>query len=283
VNGPRLLTAASLAVRGRVPMLFHAHHHVGQKSARYVEGVALRRSVATVAACCEAVAQSLRGSVPEERIHVIPNGTEDLGFVERTFEKHRERRLGMIGRIAVDKGQTEFLRAAAQLVERGSRARFVICGAPLFGDRSYYDGVLRMAAGLPVEFLDWQDSVASVMRDLDILVMPSQQEGMPRVLLEAISAGLPVVAFPVDGIPEVIEDGVTGFLARGELIDKLQEVLDADPETLRGVARSARRLWEQRHQVAMYRERVTTLMERCVLRGAREIIPPQRRRSATQR
>jgi glycosyltransferase involved in cell wall biosynthesis len=280
VNGPRVLIASALATRRRVPMLFHAHHRVGQGSARTLEGLALRRAGGMVVACCDAVAQPLRNSVPRERIHVVPNGTADFGFVERTFEKQR---VGIIGRIAPEKGQAEFLRAAAVLVERGSPARFVVCGAPLFGDRAYYKEVLRLAAGLPVEFLDWQDDIAGVMRDLDVLVIPSKQEGMPRVLLEAFSAGVPVVAFPVGGIPEVIEDGVTGFLARKELAQTLQEVLKSDPQMLRGVARNARREWERRYTVGVYRERIMNLMEQCVPHAAHGTAAPQQRRSATRR
>ena len=280
VNGPRLLIAAAIATRGRVPLLFHAHHRIGQTSARYLEGWALRRSRGMVAACCEAVAQPLRDWMPGDRVHVIPNGTADPGFSSRSFEK---RRIGIIGRIAPEKGQVEFLRAAQLLAERGSRARFVICGAPLFGDREYYNQVLRLAAGLPVELLDWQDDVGSVMRGLDVLVIPSKHEGMPRVLLEAFSAGLPVVAFPVGGIPEVIEDRSTGFLVRGELANTLWEVLEADPPTLRDVAQRARREWERRYTLAVYRERITNLMEQCVPRAALETAALPRRRSATQR
>jgi glycosyltransferase involved in cell wall biosynthesis len=275
LNGPRLLIAAALATRGRVPMLFHAHHRIAQRVARYVEGWALRRSGAVVAACCDAVAQSLRNAVPAEHIHLVPNGTEDLGFMDRGFEK---RRVGVIGRIAPQKGQAEFLRAAAAL---SSPARFVICGAPLFGDRDYYDEVLRLAAGLPIEFLDWQDDIAGVMRDLDLLVIPSKQEGMPRVMLEAFSAGVPVVASPVGGIPEVIEDGVTGFLAP-DLPRTLQEVLELDSQTLRAVAHNARDEWERRYTLDAYRKRITNLMEQYVPRGGREIAAPRQRRSATR-
>jgi len=282
VNGPRLLMAAKLATRGRVPMLFHAHHSILQRSARYLEGLALRQSGATVAACCDAVARSI--PVSRESIHTIPNGTADLGFVERSFEKQR---IGIIGRIAPEKGQTEFLRAAGLLLRDAPHARFVICGAPLFGDRAYYNEVLRLAADLPVEFLDWQEDVGAVMRGLDVLVIPSKQEGMPRVLLEAFSAGLPVAAFPVGGIPEVIEDKVTGFLTRAaqpdELAATLREVLRSDPDKLRAVAHNARREWEQRYTLAAYRARITNLMEQSVPLAARETIAPQPRRSATQR
>jgi glycosyltransferase involved in cell wall biosynthesis len=280
VNGPRLLVAAALATRGRAPILFHAHNYVAQRTARTVEGLALRQSRAVVAACCDAVAQPLRKWV--EHVYTVPNGTADLGFVERSCERQRERRIGIIGRIAPEKGQSEFLKAAA-LLRGTSNVRFVVCGAPLFGDHDYYNEVLRLAAGLPVEFLDWQDDVGAVMRDLDILIIASKQEGMPRVLLEAFSAGLPVVAFPVGGIPEVIEDEVTGFLAPpGDLAARLQEVLESDPQKLRAVARRARREWEQRYTLAAYREGITNLMEQCVLRRARETAEPRPRRSAPQ-
>jgi glycosyltransferase involved in cell wall biosynthesis len=121
------------------------------------------------------------------------------------------------------------------------------------------------------------------MRDLDVLVISSKREGMPRVLLEAFSAGVPVVAFPVGGIPEVIEDRSTGFLARGELAATLQEVLESDPQTLREIAHRARREWERRYTVARYREGITTLMEQYVPRAGRETAEPPQRRSATRR
>lgn len=279
VNGPRLLIAAALASKGRVPLVFHAHHRIEERSARYLQGLALRRSGAIVAACCDAVAQPLRRWVRD--VQVVPNGTADLGFLERTFESRREWRIGVIGRIAPEKGQAEFLRAAAVLAQRGLPARFVICGAPLFGDRKYYNDVLRLAAGLPVEFLDWQDDIGSVLRDLDILAIPSKQEGMPRVLLEAFSAGVPAVAFPVGGIPEVIEDRVTGFVARGALAAAIENVMVSDPERVRAVARRARREWERRYTIAAYREQITNLMAQSVPPVALETAAPQPRRSAT--
>lgn len=276
VNGPRLLVAAGLAARGRAPILFHAHHRIEQRGARCVAGLALRQSGAVVAACCEAVAEPLRKWAA--RVEVIANGTADFGFVQRDFAR-REKRVGIIGRIAPDKGQAEFLRAAAGI----DGVRWVVCGAPLFGERAYYNDVLRLASGLPVEFLDWQEDVGAVMRDLDVLVIASKREGMPRVLLEAFSAGLPVVAIGVGGIPEAIEDRVTGFLTRGGLEQTLQKVLKRDAGELRAVAARARREWENHYTLTVYRERITDLMERCVRRPGRETAEPRGRRRARRR
>jgi glycosyltransferase involved in cell wall biosynthesis len=121
---------------------------------------------------------------------------------------------------------------------------------------------------------------------LDVLVIPSKREGMPRVLLEAFSAGLPVVAFPVGGMPEVIEDQVTGFLTRNAsataLAAKLREVLECDRRREQ-VARNARGEWERLYTLTAYRARITNLMEQCVPRQVRETAAPLSSRSATRR
>ena len=282
VNGPRLLAAAAIATRKRIPVLFHAHHCIGQRSARIVEGIALRRSGATIAACCHAVARPLE-QWTRDRIHVIPTGTADLGFRAIAPMRNREVRVGIIGRISPEKGQVEFMHAAAVLAKRSPNMRFVVCGAPLFGDAEYYREVLRLAADLPVELIDWQDNVGDVMRELDLLVIASKQEGIPRVLLEAFSAGVPVVATPVGGIPEAVEDGVTGFLAKQSLATRIAEAASMDTAILDSVARKARERWERSYTLPAYRTGITDLIERCVQRQVPETAAPQPPRAMQQR
>lgn len=283
VNGPRMLIPAAFAARGRVPILFHAHHCVTQPSAACMQGLALRQSSAIVVACCEAVAGPLRRWVPPERVHVVPNGTPDFGV--RTRRSDHPLRIGVIGRISSEKGQAEFLRAAKLVGKCLPEARFVICGAPLFGGQDYYKEVLHLAEDLPVELLDWQENAVAILHDLDALVIPSRQEGMPRVMLEAFSAGVPVVAFPVGGIPEVIRDGVTGFLARdsspASLAAKLVEVMESDTDLLDGVTRRARHQWERHYTLQAYGQAITNLMEQCVRSASRETILPQPRKPGT--
>jgi glycosyltransferase involved in cell wall biosynthesis len=270
VNGPRMLLAAAMAVRGSVPILFHAHHCVEQRLAASLEGLLLRRSGAVVIACCGAVRLPLEKWVHPTNLHTLPNGTGDFGFRERSSSERSEIRIGIIGRVSPEKGQSDLLRAAALLTPECARLRFVVCGAPLFGGDDYFREVIRLAGNQPVEFLDWQSDVSAVMRDLDLLVIASKREGMPRVLLEAFSAGLPVVAFPVGGIPEVIDDEFDGFLVKGcspeALAARLREVLEMNPVRLRTVARNARAKWERRYTLAAYQDRITNLMARCAAR-----------------
>jgi glycosyltransferase involved in cell wall biosynthesis len=265
VNGPRLLPAAALAARDRVPILFHAHNRLNQGYAVALVGWSIRRSEATVIACSNYVAEPLARYVHQGNLHVVPNGTPDAGFRERPFGPGRSWRIGLIGRISPEKGQAEFLHAIALLAPQFPAARFVICGAPIIPAGKYLDLVSELSRGLPVEFLGWRDDIASVLAELDLLVVPSKDEGMGRVVVEAFSAGVPVVAFATGGIPEVITDDQTGFLvpeATPEaLAERIREVVLSDPATLRQVVTNARLSWERSYMVATYQGRIMELAE----------------------
>jgi len=242
VNGPRLLSAAARAVRGRAPVWFHAHSRIQQSYAVRAAGYCIRKVDATVVACSNSAAEPLRPFVDPGKLHVIPNGTPDLGFRERGFGNALT--IGVVGRISPEKGQMEFLQAVALLQPEFPRMRFVLCGAPILPARKYFDRVQTLARDLDVELLGWREDIASVFSGLDLLVVPSKEEAMGRVLVEAFSAGVPVVAFPVGGIPEVVADGETGFLVSGAtpqaLAARIRELLSGDAETLRRVSRNAR-------------------------------------------
>ena len=266
VNGPRLLTAVALAARGRVPALFHAHSHVEQALARKLACWSIRRSGAAVVACSHSVLAQYRDSAGPRKQFVMPNGVRELPFRKRDFPRDGKWRIGVVGRISREKGQAEFVRAAAMLNGEFPDARFLLCGEPLFGGARYFDDVQRLARGLPIEFLGWREDVAAVWPDLDLVVVPSKLEGMGRVVVEAYAAGIPVIAFAVGGIPEVITDGETGFLVSDKTAQALagciREVMRANPADLHRIAANARRAWETRYSTGIYRERVTELMER---------------------
>jgi glycosyltransferase involved in cell wall biosynthesis len=268
VNGPRLLPAAALVCARSAPILFHAHSHVRQAAAAKFVGWSIRHAGATVVACSASVIGPLHSYATSDKLHVIPNGVAELNFRERPFSRGRSWCIGMIGRISPEKGQAEFLQAAALIAREFENVRFAICGAPLFADMGYENLVHRLSEGLPVEFLGWRENVAPVFAALDLLVVPSQEEGMGRVIVEALSAGVPVVAFPTGGIPEVITDGETGFLTKGTspeaLAARIREVIASGPDVLRRVAANARKAWERSYTLARYQERITAVMESLV-------------------
>ena len=266
LNGPRLLPAAGLARLGH-PVLFHAHIRVSQRAARLVAGLSLRFLDAHLVAVCRDVAEDWKPFVGESRISVIYNG---VAGPEREIARNRAGPplVGCIGRIAPEKGQLEFLQAAAQIRTAVPGTRFVIAGAALFPDRtalSYERQVREAAASLPVEFTGWTEDVYGVLERLRLLLVPSMwPEPNPRVILEALAAGVPVVAFRVGGIPEIVEHGRTGFLCdtAAEMARLAIELLNSDPARLCAVSQAARETWSARFTLPRWRQQMIEQVER---------------------
>lgn len=281
VNGTRLLPAAAIAAKRRMPFVFHVHNHVRGAALELTQWI-LRSTAATVVGCSKSVLNPLRRHVARDRLHMIPNGVPDTGYREREFDFQSRIRIGVIGRIAPEKGQMDFVEAAAFLKDELPSARFEIFGAPMFhSGHDYFEAVRLRARDLPVEFRGWQDDVSGVLDELDLLAVPSLEEGMGRVVLEAFSAGVPVIAFPTGGIPEAVADGVTGFLTRERsgtaLAARIRDVVAMNPESLWRVAREARQAWGLSYSLAIYQDRITNLLETLVPKGRVVEMPLQPR------
>jgi glycosyltransferase involved in cell wall biosynthesis len=269
LNGPRLLPAAAMAARAlgmRRPVLFHSHSFLRRGAVRALAGFALRRLDAWLVAQCEFVAAPWRPSVRPERVSVIYNGVAGpppaLARPPAALP-----RVGCVGRIAPEKGQLAFVAAAALIHQALPQCRFVIYGAPLFGDTGaarYAAQVRALAAGLPLEFAGWVDNIHARLAQLDLLLVPSAgREATTRVILEAFAAGVPVIAFASGGIPEVLEDGVNGLLARtsGDMAQRAVELLTGGAGRFLAIAQAARRSWAARFTLERYRGQILRAIE----------------------
>jgi len=272
VNGPRLLPAV---VGLRVPVVFHCHSYIGAGVSRWMAGEALRRTDASVIAACRFVAEPWTRFVPRDRVKVIYNG---VAAPSRSAERHSGApRVGCIGRIAPEKGQREFLHVASIIHRALPECRFVLCGAPLFSDaraQRYAARVRAAAAGLPVEFTGWVSDIDVAMAELDLLLVPSTgREATTRVIPEAYAAGVPVIAFPAGGIPEVVA-GLPGLLA--ETAEQMAaiaiELLTGPAERLALMSEAGKEQWHRRFTLERYHQDVLATIE-CAARGsaAREL------------
>ncbi len=257
VNGPRLLPATAFAARRlRLPLIFHCHVHLGQPAAVRIAGWSLAVSRATMIGCCHFAAAPLRPYVNPARLHVIYNGTGDLSRPRRVPD--RVIPIAIVGRIDPDKGQIDFVRAAQILKPRFPELRFLVIGAPLFSSAAYFDRVRQAAQGLPIEFQGWREDIAEVLSRTGLLIVPSfPNDPNPRVIMEAFSARVPVVAFPAGGIPEILKDGETGFLTAGHgpeaLAARIAEVLSMDSGIKDAVVARARAAWEDAYTLDRFR------------------------------
>ena len=100
------------------------------------------------------------------------------------------------------------------------------------------------------EFLGERSDVANLLNDSQMLVLSSDEEGLPNVVLEAMAAGLPVISTPAGDVPRLIEDGVHGFMVGFQDVDGMADCmvrLARDPELCRELGHNGRRCVEERY------------------------------------
>jgi len=255
-NGPRVLPAAALGARR---LVFHAHSLVAERSAQTIAGLSLRSKNAVVIAACRFVARPL----PQKNLRVVYSGVADHSGVA---DRPTTLRIGLVGRISKEKGHLDFLRAARMVLEyTGAGCEFVICGAPLHSEQAYVDEVAQLAKELPVTFLGWSQDVGAVLRGLTVLAVPSTAiDAAPRVVMEAFSAGVPVVAYPSGGIVELIDHEQNGLLTSAPQPEALAaSLLDliADPAKRQRLGACGRATYLKRFTVERYRREVAEILE----------------------
>lgn len=169
-----------------------------------------------------------RTGFPLERIEVIPNGIEPLAQpVDRDALRGQlgatpGRSLGLfVGRLVVEKNLPLLLDALARIAP-GRRPLFLLAGGgPLEADLRARSTALGLGGDL--RLLGERSDSRRLMAAADFLVLPSREEGLSNVLLEAMDAGCATLASDVGGNPEIVDDGRTGLLFRSDDAAQLAE------------------------------------------------------------
>ncbi|MDZ7268856.1 MAG: glycosyltransferase family 4 protein [candidate division KSB1 bacterium] len=181
-----------------------------------------------------AVAQ--RSGRQPETITLLYNGIDVAriaGAADRTA-KRRELDLppqalviGVVANLRPAKGHRYLLQAFARIADRFPEALLLLCGQEAQNGQLQELQNLAVACGIGgrVRFLGARRDIDAVLHTLDILVSPSLSEGFSNAILEAMAAGLPVIATRVGGSPEQVVDGVTGLLVAPAQVTELQQAL----------------------------------------------------------
>lgn len=192
------------------------------------------------------VGPRLEAACPTSNQAVVHNAVRLDQFRPRPPQTPEQVRVGILANLLPVKGHMDFLEMAHILTCRGVSAQYWIIGYD--HQESGYDKKLEARAaelGLPprVRFLGHVRDVPKKLESLAVLVCASHVEPFGRCLIEAMACELPVVATRVGGIPEVVDDGVTGLLvdpkAPDQLADAVQKLL-ANPSQRRRMGRAAR-------------------------------------------
>jgi glycosyltransferase involved in cell wall biosynthesis len=200
VNAPLVTSARNCKVQGRASQIANA--------------AAFRASKAIVVNSAE-VGAYIREHywAPADRIRLVQNGidTERFHPLPETGVAGEPGPIVSIGRLVPQKNHELFLRAAAELAREFPRQRFIIVGdGPLRADLERQATELKIADR--VTFTGERRDVDVLLRDASLFWLTSRWEGMPNVVLEALSSGVPAIATDISGTRELIGDGREGFI-----------------------------------------------------------------------
>jgi glycosyltransferase involved in cell wall biosynthesis len=217
------------AARLRLPVIYTPHGWpIGDRISRAhglvftcAERVAARWASAIVCVCeYERKLALEHGIAPPERLRVVHNGVRDSAF--RALPEVHPPRLVSVARFEAPKDHATLLHALAQLRDTEWRLDLV-------GEGPLEQEISRMARALGIgdrlRFLGYRSDPAETLAAGQIFVLSSRSEGFPRSILEAMRAGLPVVASDVGGVSEAVAHGVTGLVVPRQDVTALAAAL----------------------------------------------------------
>jgi len=232
------------------------HEECGPLRRRIVRSVLAR--AALVLAVSEEWRVSLERICPEARVEVLPNAVavpprdgrrarESVSACPATSvgsaDAHSSRPILFLGQLHREKGVLDLVRAFAQVARRFPDAMLLCAGN---GDAGAVEAVAReLGVAERVHCPGWLDAERKprALATAAIFVLPSYTEGLPMALLEAMAWGLPVIASPVGGIPQVVQHGHNGLLVAAGDVTRLAESLTlllSDPARAERLGQAAR-------------------------------------------
>jgi glycosyltransferase involved in cell wall biosynthesis len=157
----------------------------------------------------------------------------------------------MVALLRPRKGPDLLIAAMKKVVERYPNTYLLVVGSDDMSEEPGFGKKIRkLAVDLKIDdkivFMGFRNDIPSVLKECNLMALPSRfGEGLPMVILEAMAAGVPVLASSVEGVPEIIEDGINGFLVSPgnteELADRIIFILN-DPHLLQNVSEKAKRM-----------------------------------------
>ena len=217
---------------GKIPLVSHIHNNHFQSRRLSVKSVAYLPA-ARKAGHIFWVSESARDGYVFRRLcarksEVLPN----ILSAQRLYEKMRQDPgqyaydLVYLGRLSYPKDPQRLMRVIA-----GAAAVYPGLKAAVIGTGELEAEVRKLAVSLGIEdrvdFLGYRSNPLKILHDAKVMVMTSRWEGMPMCALEAMTLGVPIVSTPTDGLRELVEDGINGYLSSDDavLVQKITAVI----------------------------------------------------------
>ena len=204
-------------------------------------------------------------------VHRMGIDCEHFSFIPRRLHPDGKVRLVTICRLVEKKGVEYGIRAVAELAKTQPNIEYHIIGDGRLKNQ-LQQLVLELNVGNLVKLHGWQQQseIINFLKSSDIFLAPSvtsregDQEGIPVVLMEAMARGLPVVSTQHSGIPELVKDGVSGFLVPERDVDGLVEKLNyliEHPEVWSEMGRAGRMYVQEHHDIHKLNDRLVEIYQ----------------------
>ncbi len=263
-----------------VPVVLHGHgadfdsfFERAGSAGRWLITALFRQAAAVIVLGARSRAHMIdRVGVDARRVHVLANAVPDA--VHRPRSPSPRCRLMFLGALTERKGLPELFDALARPELAQLDWTLDLVGN---GDRATWQGVVdRLQLGDRVHLLGWIPSAQAraMLTEADALVLPSRQEALPMVILEAMSAGLPVVATEVGDVREAVHDGVNGLTVPpgdAEALAAALARLIASPELRAALGEAGRRRFEAAFDIRSYGDRLAAIFARAPADAARRL------------
>jgi glycosyltransferase involved in cell wall biosynthesis len=279
------LFALPMAWLARIPVRVATHHGIIEGFPAWIERLHAFLVNAGIASILVNVSrkvldQAAKVGTRHDRMLVIPNGIPPMDYGNEDVAGLRAE-LGLtqndalllsVGRLVYQKGHEYLVEAMPEILKRFPGAKAIICGdGPL---RSQLEAqIVRMNLADSVRLLGNRNDMQRFLKGADVFVMPSRWEGLPVALLEAMGAGLPVVATRVEGVEEVVEHAGQGLLVPPEdtpaLADALLQLI-ADSGLRHRMSSAARRRIQESYTLDTMCESYLQLMRELMARRTAE-------------
>lgn len=261
------------AIRGKVITTFHGYDlssYIGKNGNRVYEKL-FKKGDLFLPISKRWKKKLINLGCPKEKILVHRMGIDvgRLGFLQRKIRKNGKINILSVARLVEKKGVHYGIEAVSKVVKRYPFVQYEIAGdGPL--KRDLVGLIDKLDINENVKLLGWkqQNEISELMGHADILLAPSvtgkggDQEGIPVVLMEAMARGLPVISTYHSGIPELVQDGVSGFLLRERDVDGLTEKLEhliTHPEMRDQVAAEGRKYVEENYNIDKLNDRLVEI------------------------
>ncbi len=177
--------------------------------------------------------QLVQGGIDPNIIKVINNALviedyvidkENRRFRDEFKIPHNKTVVANIGRLSIEKGQENYLKAAKSICETNSDFVFLIIG---IGPE--YENLVNMAKELQISdkviFTGYREDMVNIYNGVDLVVQSSSTEGMPNVILESLLMEIPVIATDVGGTSQIVDHNLTGFLIEANNVESLKNAM----------------------------------------------------------